>query len=200
MRDKTQDDRFFILTLFAIAKELARTGSPSPLSQVDLAVGLPPEHYGVLKDRFADYFRRKEPIRFVYCDRPYMIAIIAKILGVAFAVFTVFVSFVSCGALQVNTISSAVSGLAGTNAVLPWIIAGLILVIDGLVIFGGVKKIADVTTYLTPIMAIIYLGFGLIVLIMKLHRFLIIVLHRFPSIIFLANIFFQILLALSSFA
>ena len=75
MRDKTQDGRFFILTLFAIAKELARTGSPSPLSQVDLAVGLPPEHYGVLKDRFADFFRRKEPIRFVYCDRPYMIAI-----------------------------------------------------------------------------------------------------------------------------
>ena len=27
MRDKTQDDRFFILTLFAIAKELVRTGS-----------------------------------------------------------------------------------------------------------------------------------------------------------------------------
>ena len=62
MRDKTQDDRFFILTLFA-------------LSQIDLAVGLPPEHYGVLKDRFANYFKRKDPIRFVYHDRPYMIAI-----------------------------------------------------------------------------------------------------------------------------
>ena len=75
MRDKTQDDRFFILTLFAIARELVRTGSSSPLSQIDLAVGLPPEHYGVLKDRFANYFRRKDPIRFVYHDRPYMIAI-----------------------------------------------------------------------------------------------------------------------------
>ena len=42
---------------------------------------------------------------------------IAKILGGAFAVFTVFVSFVSCGALQVNTISSAVSGLAGGGTV-----------------------------------------------------------------------------------
>ena len=75
MRDKTQDDRFFILTLFAIAKELTRTGAASPLSHIDLAVGLPPEHYGVLKDRFAKYFRRNEPIRFSYCDHAYMIAI-----------------------------------------------------------------------------------------------------------------------------
>ena len=35
-------------------------------------------------------------------------------------------------------------------------------------IFGGVKKIADVTTYLTPIMALIYLGFGLVILIMNI--------------------------------
>ena len=93
---------------------------------------------------------------------------IAKLLGGAFAVFTVFVSVVSCGALQVNTINSAVTGLVGAGTVIPWIIAGLILLIDGLVIFGGVKKIADVTTYLTPIMAIIYLGFGLIILLMNI--------------------------------
>ena len=93
---------------------------------------------------------------------------IARLLGGAFAVFTVFVSVVSCGALQVNTINSAVTGLVGAGTVIPWIIAGLILLIDGLVIFGGVKKIADVTTYLTPIMAIIYLGFGLIILLMNI--------------------------------
>ena len=91
---------------------------------------------------------------------------IAKILGGAFAVFTVFVSLVSCGALQVNTINSAVSGLAAGSSVIPWVI--LILIVDGLVIFGGVKKISDVTTYLTPIMAIIYLGFGLVILIMNI--------------------------------
>ena len=93
---------------------------------------------------------------------------VAKLLGGAFAVFTVFVSVVSCGALQVNTINSAVAGLVGAGTVIPWIIAGLILLIDGLVIFGGVKKIADVTTYLTPIMAIIYLGFGLVILLMNI--------------------------------
>lgn len=75
MRDKTQDDRFFILTLFAIAKELEKLGSYSPLASIELAVGLPPEHYGVLKDHFARYFTRNGAIRFIYKERPYMIAI-----------------------------------------------------------------------------------------------------------------------------
>ena len=44
MRDKTQDDRYFILTLFAIARELERKGQYSPTECIQLAVGLPPEH------------------------------------------------------------------------------------------------------------------------------------------------------------
>ena len=75
MRDKTQDDRFFILTLFAIAKELEKQGVSLSLCSIDLAVGLPPEHYGVLKDRFANYFKRENAIRFSYKDQPFMIGI-----------------------------------------------------------------------------------------------------------------------------
>lgn len=70
MRDKTQDDRYFILTLFAIAKELELAAALSPVEQVDLAVGLPPEHYGVLRTKFAQYFKRPGPIKFVYKDHP----------------------------------------------------------------------------------------------------------------------------------
>lgn len=70
MRDKTQDERYFILTLFAIAKELEDTGRYSPVEQIQLAVGLPPEHYGVLKDKFARYFKRDGIIKFVYEDIP----------------------------------------------------------------------------------------------------------------------------------
>ena len=36
MRDKTQDDRYFVLTLFAIAKELERSGRYSPVEQIQL--------------------------------------------------------------------------------------------------------------------------------------------------------------------
>lgn len=75
MRDKTQDERYFALTLFAIAKELEENGGYQPVERIQLAVGLPPEHYGVLKERFARYFKRDNVIRFVYRDRPYSILI-----------------------------------------------------------------------------------------------------------------------------
>lgn len=68
-RDKTRTENFFLLTLFAIAKELATQGNKSPMVQVSLAVGLPPEHFGALKTKFADYFKRG-PIQFSYNDKP----------------------------------------------------------------------------------------------------------------------------------
>lgn len=54
-RDKTKDESYFILSLFAIARELLHTGSCSSVEKVHLAVGLPPEHYGILRDKFAQY-------------------------------------------------------------------------------------------------------------------------------------------------
>ena len=74
-RDKTRDDRFFILTLFGIAKEILRTGEYRRTERIDLAVGLPPEHYGILKDKFSQYFKRSESIHFVYNDMPFTIMI-----------------------------------------------------------------------------------------------------------------------------
>lgn len=63
------------MTLFAVAKELEKAGSFSPFEQIDLAVGLPPEHYGALKNKFAQYFKRNGTINFVYKDKPISIAI-----------------------------------------------------------------------------------------------------------------------------
>ena len=68
MRDKTKDERYFMLTLFAIAKELERSGNTSPVVEADLAVGLPPEHYA-LRQRFADYFKRGR-VNFVFNGTP----------------------------------------------------------------------------------------------------------------------------------
>ena len=75
MRDKTQDNRYFVLTLFAIIKELEKASALSPSLTVELAVGLPPEHYSVLKDRFASYFLREKPIRFIYKGRSHALLI-----------------------------------------------------------------------------------------------------------------------------
>lgn len=66
MRDKTNDERYFVLTLFAIARELELAGCDDGFEQVDLAVGLPPEHFGILQTKFAQYFKRDEPVTFLF--------------------------------------------------------------------------------------------------------------------------------------
>jgi plasmid segregation protein ParM len=73
-RDKTNDDRFFILTLFAIARELASLGETMPFTEINLAVGLPPEHYSSLKDKFSAYFRRNG-VKFTYNGVPICLSI-----------------------------------------------------------------------------------------------------------------------------
>ena len=75
MRDKTKDERYFILTLFAIAKELKHAGELAPFASLDLAVGLPPEHYGMLKTKFSQYFKRQGAVNFVYNEKPVSISI-----------------------------------------------------------------------------------------------------------------------------
>lgn len=75
MRDKTNDERYFMLTLIAIAIDMERKGKYTPFEHIQLAVGLPPEHYGVLKDKFAKYFKKDGVIRFVYKNVPYSIVI-----------------------------------------------------------------------------------------------------------------------------
>lgn len=78
LRDKTEDERFYVLTLFAIAKELERAGIMEPDEVVDitLLVGLPPAHYGQLHSRFEQYFlRKREVVDFEYNDRYYSIKV-----------------------------------------------------------------------------------------------------------------------------
>ena len=69
IRDKTQSDHFFILTLFAIARELRASGEQPYETDIELAVGLPPEHFSALKDRFAAYFQRGA-VKFNYNGEP----------------------------------------------------------------------------------------------------------------------------------
>lgn len=79
MEDKIADERYFILTLFAIAKELSyREKNEGLLSQnlqeIELLVGLPPAHYGKQRKKFREYFYRNgEVIEFAYKGIPYRI-------------------------------------------------------------------------------------------------------------------------------
>lgn len=76
-RDKSEDERFFILTLFAIAREIEKSGeyAPNAVMQVQLAVGLPPAHYGAQYERFERYFAGRGTVSFLFNEKPFSILI-----------------------------------------------------------------------------------------------------------------------------
>lgn len=76
LRDKTVDNRFYILTLFAVAFEIEATGSYNEhgVTDITLLAGLPPAHYGAQYEAFEKYFLRNgEPVSFTFNDRPFNI-------------------------------------------------------------------------------------------------------------------------------
>ena len=75
-RDKTEDERYFILTLFAIAHEIEAANAYFPgIIPIQLAVGLPPAHFGGQSRPFTQYFSDRGTINFSYRDRQYSISI-----------------------------------------------------------------------------------------------------------------------------
>lgn len=75
-RNKTEDERFWILTLFAIAYEIeAVNGYSRNLMRVELAVGLPPAHFGAQHHSFREYFSQRGAVKFEFHKREYAIFI-----------------------------------------------------------------------------------------------------------------------------
>ena len=75
-RDKTEDERFFVLTLFAIAREINATGRyTTDTIRVQLAVGLPPAHFGAQHKKFANYFLGRGTVSFFFQQKLYSILI-----------------------------------------------------------------------------------------------------------------------------
>lgn len=77
MRDKSSDERFFILTLFGIVMEAERQriNAENTILQVEVPVGLPPKHYGALHKKFRDYFMDRGRQRLIYKGREYQLEI-----------------------------------------------------------------------------------------------------------------------------
>jgi plasmid segregation protein ParM len=80
--DKTEDEGFFILTLFAIGKELLENPEYSEnlkswdTVQVELLIGLPPLHYKAMYKRFEKYFTDRESrISFELNNKPLVVEI-----------------------------------------------------------------------------------------------------------------------------
>lgn len=77
MRDKSSDERFFILTLFGVVMEAERQriNTENTILQVELPVGLPPKHYVALHKKFRDYFMDRGRQCLIYKGREYQLEI-----------------------------------------------------------------------------------------------------------------------------
>lgn len=89
---------------------------------------------------------------------------IAVFLAGAFAVFTIFASFGIGNLSQANSISESVSN---TFSLPSWIAGAALALLTAIVIFGGIKSIAKVTSVLVPVMAVFYIISGIIVIIIN---------------------------------
>lgn len=76
-----------------------------------------------------------------------------KWLAIAFAIATVISSFGTGNLPQVNGIASSMEASFGFE---PWIVGAVLGILLALVILGGIKRIAAVTSRIVPIMAVIY--------------------------------------------
>ncbi len=72
MRDKTADERYFILSLFGIAYELQEAGMDAEEQRVNvnLLLGLPPAHFGTQEEKYKGYFQEYGQIDFQFNGRP----------------------------------------------------------------------------------------------------------------------------------
>jgi len=88
----------------------------------------------------------------------------ARWLGIVFAVILIVCFPFAFSSLQANTITATITTTVGADADwVPWALGAGMAVLTGLVVFGGVRRIASVTQALVPTMALLYLLLGLAV-------------------------------------
>ncbi len=92
-------------------------------------------------------------------------AILGKILAVLFAILCVGASFGGGNAFQSNQAAVQIVSMLGLTGGASGFIIGLIMaILVGIVIIGGIKRIAKITEKIVPLMAIIYVVASLIII------------------------------------
>jgi AGCS family alanine or glycine:cation symporter len=84
-------------------------------------------------------------------------------LAPAFAIFGAIAGFGIGNTVQSNSVADVMNA---SFSIPHWLTGVVIMVLVGLVIIGGVKRIAHVAEYLVPFMAISYLAVGLIIMVL----------------------------------
>lgn len=95
----------------------------------------------------------------------------AKWLAVIFGVAITFTYGFVYNSIQSNSIAEAVGESLGTSDNQFKIIVGAVLaLLTGVIIFGGVQRIANFTQIVVPLMALAYMVIGIIVLVLNIEK------------------------------
>lgn len=93
---------------------------------------------------------------------------IGAVLAILFSVFCLMASFGIGNMSQINSIAGNMKAAFR----IPTLATGIVLmVLAGLVVLGGIKRIASVTEKLVPVMAIIYIVGALVVCVLHIDQF-----------------------------
>jgi AGCS family alanine or glycine:cation symporter len=85
----------------------------------------------------------------------------AAVLAPAFAIFTALAGFGIGNGVQANSVAHALN----ESFAIPAAATGLVLmIVVGLVLIGGIRRIAEVASAIVPTMIVLYMGAGLIIL------------------------------------
>lgn len=97
---------------------------------------------------------------------------VGKVLGVVFAIFCVGGSFGGGNAFQANQAAQQIKSLFGLpeSGSSGTLIGLAMAVLVGVVIIGGIKRIARVTERVVPFMAIIYFLAAMVIIVMNISR------------------------------
>lgn len=88
-------------------------------------------------------------------------------LGAVFALLTALAAFGIGNMVQANSVAQSLQATLGVS---PSIVGIVLVVVSGVVIIGGLKRIAAFAEILVPFMAILYLAGGIVLLIMNAGR------------------------------
>jgi len=85
-------------------------------------------------------------------------------LGAVFALLTAIAAFGIGNMVQANSVAES---LKASFHLSPAIVGVVLMAVTGIVILGGITRIADVTQILVPFMAVFYLAGGLVIVLMR---------------------------------
>jgi AGCS family alanine or glycine:cation symporter len=107
-------------------------------------------------------------------ERSDRLKVLGKVLAVMFAVFCVGGSFGGGNMFQANQsfkqLVSVTGGDASWLADKGWLFGVVVAVLVGMVIIGGIRSIARVTSKIVPFMAIVYLIAGVAIILLNLDK------------------------------